>query len=61
MQRLEVKATHNPVQNYYAAWCQLDALGVTHEAAVRSSFQGLLDHCARQHDWTHVFDWERTI
>ena len=33
-------------------------LGVTHETAVRSAFQGLLDHCARQHDWTLVPEWE---
>ena len=54
MQRLELKATHKPVQNYYAALRQFDNLGVTHETAVRSAFQGLLDHCARQHDWTLV-------
>ena len=54
MQRLELKATHKPVQNYYAALRQFDDLGVTHETAVRSAFQGLLDHCARQHNWTLV-------
>ena len=43
MQRLELKATHKPVQNYYAALRQFDDLGVTHETAVRSAFQGLLD------------------
>ena len=58
MQRLELKATHKPVQNYYAALRQFDDLGVTHETAVRSAFQGLLDHCARQHDWTLVPEWE---
>src|ERR1019366_8936350 len=58
MQRLELKATHKPVQNYYAALRQFDNLGVTHETAVRSAFQGLLDHCARQHDWTLVPEWE---
>jgi hypothetical protein len=58
MQRLELKATHKPVQNYYAALRQFDDLGVTHETAVRSAFQGLLDHCARQHDWTLVPVWE---
>jgi hypothetical protein len=47
MQRLELKATHKPVQNYYAALRQFDNLGVTHETAVRSAFQGLLDHCAQ--------------
>ena len=58
MQRLELKATHKPVQNYYAALRQFDDLGVTHETAVRSAFQGLLDHCAHQHDWTLVPEWE---
>ena len=58
MQRLELKATHKPVQNYYAALRQFDNLGVTHETAVRSAFQGLLDYCARQYDWTLVPEWE---
>ncbi|MCX6927774.1 MAG: hypothetical protein NT154_31870, partial [Verrucomicrobia bacterium] len=54
MQRLELKPTHKPVQNYYAALRRFDGLGVTQETAVRSAFQGLLDHCARQHDWPLV-------
>ena len=58
MQRLELKATHKSVQNYYAALRQFDTLGVTHETAVRSAFQGLLDHCAHQYDWTLVPEWE---
>src|ERR1039457_216615 len=58
MKRLELKAPQKPVQNYYAALRQFDDLGVTHETAVRSAFQGLLDHCARQHDWTLVPEWE---
>ena len=58
MQRLALKATHKPVQSYYAALRQFDDLGVTHETAVRSAFQGLLDHCARQHDWTLVPEWD---
>ena len=58
MQRLELKPTHKPAQNYYSALRQFDDLGVTHETAVRSAFQGLLDHCARQHDWTLVPEWE---
>jgi hypothetical protein len=61
MQRLELKATHKPVQNYYAALRQFDDLGVTHESAVRSALHGLLGHCARQFHRTLVFDWERTI
>ena len=58
MQRLELKATHKPVLNYYAALRQFDNLGVTPETAVRTAFQGLLDHCARQYDWTLVPEWE---
>ena len=42
MQRLELKPTHKPVQNYYSTLRQFDDLGVTHETAVRSAFQGLL-------------------
>jgi hypothetical protein len=57
MQRLELKATHKPVQNYYATLRQFDDLGVTHETAVRSAFHGLLDYCARQDDWTLVPEW----
>jgi hypothetical protein len=61
MQRLELKATRKPVQNYYAALRQFDDFGVTQETAVRSAFQGLLDHCARQPCWTLGVEWERTI
>ncbi len=55
---LELKPTQKPVQNYYAALRQFEDLGVSHEAAVRSAFQDLLGHCARQHDWMLVPEWE---
>ena len=58
MHRLELKATHKPVRNYSAALRQFDDIGVTHETAVRSAFQGLLNHCARQHDWALVPEQE---
>jgi len=58
MQKLELKPTQKPVQNYYAALRQFDDLGVTHETSLHSAFQGLLDHCARQHDWTLVPEWQ---
>jgi Fe2+ or Zn2+ uptake regulation protein len=61
MQRLELKPAHKPVQNYYSALRQFDNLGLTHETAVRSDFQGLHDHCAHQHDWTLVPERERTV
>src|SRR3990172_7924552 len=56
--KLELKPNHKPVQTYYAALRQFDDLGVSHEGAVKSAFHGLLDHCARQHDWTLVPEWE---
>jgi hypothetical protein len=58
MSPLELKPTHKPVQNYFAALRQFDDLGVSHEGAVKSAFHGLLEHCARQHDWTLVPEWE---
>jgi predicted helicase len=58
MPTLELKPTHKPVQSYYAALRQFEDLGVRHETAVRSAFQNLLAHCARQQDWTLVPEWE---
>ncbi|MBZ5497832.1 MAG: hypothetical protein LAP85_15620 [Acidobacteriia bacterium] len=58
MRKLELKPAHKPVQNYHAALRQFEELGVRHESAVRSAFQSLLSHCARQHDWTLVPEWE---
>jgi hypothetical protein len=54
MQTHELNPTHKAVQTYYAALRQFDDLGVSHEGAVKSAFHGLLDYCARQHDWTLV-------
>ncbi len=48
MASLNLKPTHKPVTAYYDALAQFDKLGVKHEGAVRSAFQNLLDHCARQ-------------
>jgi hypothetical protein len=58
MPTLELKPNHKPVQHYYTALRQFDDLGVSHEGAMKSAFHGLLDHCARQHDWTLVPEWE---
>ena len=49
MRSLELKPTHKPVKNYYAALRHFDDLGVSHEGAVKSAFHGLLEHCVRQH------------
>lgn len=57
MERLNLKPTHKPVQNYYEALRQFKTIGVSHEGAVRSAFQTLLEHCGRQFDWKLVPEW----
>ena len=54
MLTLNLKPTHKPIKNYYAALDQFNRLGVTHETAVRSAFQSLLQHCAQKLNWTLV-------
>src|SRR5437016_3134707 len=58
MERLNLKPTHKPVQNYYEALRQFRNLGVSHEGAVRSAFQTLLEHCGRQFGWKLVPEWQ---
>ena len=54
MPPLNLKPTHKPVRDYYTALNRYAQLGVTHETAVRSAFQFLLESCGRQFDWTLV-------
>ena len=54
MLTLNLKPTYKPVREYYAALEQFDQLGVTHETAVRSAFQSLLESCGKQFNWTLV-------
>jgi predicted helicase len=54
MPTLEIKPTHKAVQVYYTSLQKFEKLGVKHEGAVRSAFQELLEHCARQFDWKLV-------
>ena len=58
---LNLKPTHKiiksgvvPVSDYHDELDRLDQLNTTHEGAVRSAFQALLQGCARQFDWTLV-------
>ena len=51
---LSLKPTHKAVTTYYEALTRFEKLGVKHETAVRSAFQELLEHCARQFDWKLV-------
>lgn len=58
MEKLNFKPTHKPVQNYYEALRQFKTIGVSHEGAVRSAFQTLLEHCGRQFGWKLVPEWQ---
>ncbi len=59
MRKLTLKPTHKAVVAYYDALGQFDKLGVSHETAVRSAFQTLLQVCARQFKWTLVPEYQR--
>ena len=54
MTSLNIKSTHKPIEDYYDALDQFDQLGFTHETAVRSAFQSLLQHYGRAFNWTLV-------
>ncbi|HEY5044066.1 MAG TPA: N-6 DNA methylase, partial [Verrucomicrobiae bacterium] len=54
MPSLTLKPTHKAVVTYYDNLAKFEKLGIKHETAVRSAFQGLLEHCARQFDWKLV-------
>ena len=54
MPSLTLKPTHKAVAAYYDSLAKFAKLGVKHETAVRSAFQELLEHCARQFDWKLV-------
>ena len=58
---LTLKPTHKPIKAYDAAIKQFDRLGVTHETAVRSAFQSLLEYCARQFNLTLVPEHSITV
>ncbi|MEK6301849.1 MAG: type ISP restriction/modification enzyme [Acidobacteriota bacterium] len=57
MQRLNLKTTHKPVRDYYEALQQFSRIGVSHEGAVRSAFQSLLESCGSQFGWKLVPEW----
>ncbi len=54
MTTLNLKPTHKPVKAYYDSLQRFESIGVSHETAVRSAFQALLEHCGRQFNWILV-------
>jgi uncharacterized secreted protein with C-terminal beta-propeller domain len=51
MSVLSLKPTHKPVRAYYEALKGFKSANISHETAVRSAFQELLQHCCRQVEW----------
>ncbi len=54
MTTLNLKPTHKPVKAYYESLQRFESIGVSHETAVRSAFQALLEHCGKQLNWILV-------
>ena len=54
MTTLNLKPTHKPVKAYYESLQRFESIGVSHETAVRSAFQTLLEQCGRQFNWILV-------
>jgi predicted helicase len=58
MTPFRLKPTHKAVAGYYEALTRFERLGVKHEGAVRSAFQTLLEHCARQAGRTLIPEYQ---
>ena len=54
MTTLNLKSTHKPVKAYYESLQCFESIGVSHETAVRSAFQTLLEYCGRKFNWILV-------
>ena len=54
MTTLNLKPTHKPVRAYYESLQRFESIGVSHETAVRSAFQSLLEYCGKQFNWILV-------
>ena len=54
MTTLNLKPTHKPVKAYYESLQRFESIGVSHETAVRSAFQTLLEYCGRQFNYILV-------
>ena len=61
MDNLNLKPTHKPIKAYYESLQRFKSIGVSHETAVRSAFQSLLESCGRQFGWTLVPEHSITL
>ena len=51
MPALNHKPSHKVIKDYYQSLDEFDQYGLTHESAVRSEFQSLLEGCGKQRGW----------
>ncbi len=58
MNQLDLKPNHKAVKDYYLGLDEFAKLDVTHETAVRSSFQRLLEHCCRNVGWNFIGEYK---
>jgi predicted helicase len=58
MQKLNLKSSHKTITDYYKSLEGLESINVSNETSIRQTFQGLLQHCAKQFKWTLVPEWK---
>jgi hypothetical protein len=58
MPMLELKPTSKPIGEYYASLAEFNRLGVSHEMAVRSAFQRLLEFSCKKVGWTFIGEFK---
>ena len=61
MTTLNLKPTHRPIKAYYESLERFESIGVSHEAAVRSAFQTLLEYCGKRFNWILVPEHSMTV
>ena len=57
---MNLKPTHKIIKDYYTELEEYKHLGITHEGAVSTAFQKILESCGRQHDWKLVVQHRMT-
>ena len=61
MRHLNIRPTHKPIKQYYTELKEYEQLGEQNEGTVRTAFQSLLQHYARQADLTLLCEKTHTL
>ena len=61
MSQLEIKPSHKPIKQYYAALEEFEKQGVVKETSVRAAFQEVLTTYARKRGWSFVAEATVTL